>query len=401
MKIKTELNKIKTYVLACSFGPDSMALLDLAIKDDLKLVVAHVNYHHRKESDYEKQELRKYCEKHNLPIEVLETNDSQAVGNFEAWAREKRYRFFAEIAKKYNAEAILVAHHQDDLIETYLMQKKRGGTYKNWGIAEENIIFGCKIIRPLLDFKKSEILSYCEANNIPFSIDSTNLESDLTRNKIRHEIVEKMSDEERGKIINEIKEKQVVQRPLSKAIDKDIFLSLDYGEVVALISNELDEHRNISIALVDEIKKAIKSNKANIKFEITKNLSLYYCYGVVYLVHEPVSLVEKRTELVNKKFNNDYIDIDFSLGAEDRGIKETDYPLYVDKLSGKESYLINDYEVEVRRLFIDWKLPVFLRKTWPGIFNKDGKLIYIPRYRKDFKEKNKSKFVINLEKIIG
>ncbi|MFA5481395.1 MAG: hypothetical protein WC282_03335, partial [Bacilli bacterium] len=62
----------------------------------------------------------------------------------------------------------------------------------------------------------------------------------------------------------------------------------------------------------------------------------------------------------------------------------------------KDRYRVGDYETEVRRLYIDWKMPMRIRLSWPVVVNKDGIIIYIPRYRKKFAETNKSKFIIKV-----
>ena len=88
------LDKSKKYVVACSFGPDSMALLDMMIKENYDLVVAHVNYHKRKESDFEQSSLIEYCKKHGVHCCVLDKRDLKHAGNFQEWARRFRYQFF-------------------------------------------------------------------------------------------------------------------------------------------------------------------------------------------------------------------------------------------------------------------------------------------------------------------
>ena len=125
-EIKLNLDKSNKYVVACSFGPDSMALLDAAIKEKLDIVVAHVNYRKREEALFEQQALEKYCQDRNIKIYVLDLLGEKHTGNFQEWAREKRYQFFSEVVLKEDAYAVLVAHQEDDLIETYLMQKTRG-----------------------------------------------------------------------------------------------------------------------------------------------------------------------------------------------------------------------------------------------------------------------------------
>ena len=121
------LDKNQKYVVACSFGPDSMALLDMLQKQSYQIIVAHVNYHKRNESNSEEKALRKYCFDHFIPCEVLDTKGMTCDKNFQEWAREVRYQFFKKVVEMYDAKAVLVAHQQDDLLETFLMQEQRGG----------------------------------------------------------------------------------------------------------------------------------------------------------------------------------------------------------------------------------------------------------------------------------
>ncbi|MCQ3035794.1 MAG: tRNA lysidine(34) synthetase TilS, partial [Bacilli bacterium] len=121
-----DLEKSKKYVLACSFGPDSMALFSMLYNEGYSFVVAHVNYHKRDASNFEEESLRKYCEERDIQIEVLSAPHSPEKTNFQEWARELRYDFFRKCLNKHECDAVLVAHQEDDFIETYIMQKERG-----------------------------------------------------------------------------------------------------------------------------------------------------------------------------------------------------------------------------------------------------------------------------------
>lgn len=391
------LDKNYKYIVACSFGPDSMALLDMLIKEEFDIVVAHVNYHKRKESNLEEELLKKYCSERNAVCEVLDTAGLTCDKNFQEWARELRYKFFADLIKKYDAKAVLVAHQQDDVIETYLMQKKRGGFYKNPGIAEKTSIFGVDVIRPLLDYSKQDLLDYDLQNEVPFSVDSSNLSNDYERNKIRHEIVEKMSRQERTKILKEIEEQSESVGSFSKSYSVDEFVSLSDKELTYLISSFIeanDEHIDLSKSFLNEIRIALQSKKPNVRIPINENLSICKEYLSVMFFDKRFQisysyLIDKKT-----KINDDLFEIDFSMGAEDRNILDSDFPLTIRPVDKNEMIKIKDYDCEVRRLFIDWKVPYSLRSCWPGIYNHEGKLIYIPRYRKDFMDNHPSKFVI-------
>ena len=392
------LDKNKKYLVACSFGPDSMALLDMLLKENYDVVVAHVNYHKRDVSDFEEESLRKYCRKHNVPIEVLDTKDMKCEGNFQKWAREIRYFFFQDVADKHNCSAVLVAHQQDDLIETYLIQKQRGGYVKNPGIAEKTCIFDVEVIRPLLSYSKADLLAYDNENNVPYSIDVSNLTNDYTRNKIRHEIVEKMSGDERQKILEEIQSQSTSDQDFTNVYSVADFLNKSNKEITSIISefiHRYDRHLDLSEDFINETRKAIQSKKPYLEINLLDSIFLTREHGLVILLNKDETT--NYEYVINDQSNiveDDLFEIDFSSGAEDRNISKTDYPLTIKPVSKNDKYIIKDYVKEVRRLFIDWKVPHYLRNCWPGIYSREGKLIYIPRYREEFVDSHKSKFLI-------
>ena len=394
-QIRLSLDKNKKYVIACSFGPDSMALLDAAIKEKLNIVVAHVNYRKRAASQFEQDSLTNYCKNHNIKLFILDLLGVKSEGNFQAWARKKRYEFFKEVAEKENAFAVLVAHQQDDVIETYLMQQKRGNYVKKYGISRENELFGVKIIRPLLDYSKEQLKEYDLQNNVPFSIDESNLTDHYTRNQVRHSIVEKMTKDEREKIIAEIKGRLVENIVPKAEFTKSEFLKQKYENLIKAFDyfmQKTHEHRDISEKFVQEIKKAFESNSTQ-RYEITKSLWLELDYDDVLFVN--ASKIKPFKFEIERKGNNEFIDIDFSAGADDRGIENLQQKLIIKNCSKNDKLIIKNYSSDIRRLFIDWKMPLYLREVWPGIYDENGQLIYVPRYRKKFKDEHKSKFKIN------
>ena len=94
-----QYNKDLKYLVAVSAGPDSMALLDMLYKDGFNLVVCHVNYKTREDSDKEENIVRNYCKDNNIKIYVNIYHDNSK-GSFEDKARKFRYNFFADIYKK-------------------------------------------------------------------------------------------------------------------------------------------------------------------------------------------------------------------------------------------------------------------------------------------------------------
>ena len=143
----------KTWLAAVSGGPDSMAMLDMCIRQGMPLAAAHVNYHHRPEADAEEAYVKDFCLSHGIRLFVK--NDPFIYeGNFEAAARKHRYDFFAEIVKENGYAGVLVAHQEDDLIETYIMQKEKNIVPEYYGLKEEMMYHGILIRRPLLSHTK-------------------------------------------------------------------------------------------------------------------------------------------------------------------------------------------------------------------------------------------------------
>ena len=395
-KLDINLEKTKKYVVACSFGPDSMALLSSIVEQGYDVVVAHVNYRKREAAIFEQERLEQYCNEKNIKIYVLDLLGEKYDGNFQEWAREKRYKFFKEVAQKEKADAVLVAHQQDDLIETYLLQKKRGNISKNAGISGEIELFGIKIVRPLLSYTKQELKDFDDENNVPYSIDESNLTDQYSRNKIRHEIVEKLTDKERQELLKEIESLQPTDVELKTIWSKNDFLELTYKQMVRLLDYYMEKtkkHVDISEKFINEVKKAFKA-KTNCRFDISSKLRLETDYGDVYFVN--LEKLQSYEFKINESLKNEFLEIDFSKGAEDRNIPSEVKNLTVKNTSKNTKVIIKDYKCSINRLFIDWKVPHFLREVWPAICDENGVVLYVPRYRKEFTDTHKSKFIFKV-----
>lgn len=388
----------KKYVVAVSFGPDSMSLLDMCIKQRVNIVVAHVNYHKRNESNFEQYSLTNFCKEKGINIEVLDTQGLQHSGNFQNWARNIRYDFFIDVLKKHNCDAILIAHQQDDLLETFLMQKNRNSYVKYWGIAEKSYFKNVEIIRPLLSYSKKELLDYCKDNSVPFSIDSSNLKDDYSRNKIRHSIVEKLSKKERIDLLKEIKSLQDKNRSREwpKKIKISKFNNLEEKEMLDFISSNIEKyncHISLSKDFLKEIKKAFLSEKSFVEIKLSNNLFLIKEYGYVF-VFKKIKIEYNLVLDEPCKYEDELFLLDFTNGLDDRNIKFDSFPISVKPVKKSESYIVKGYQCKVNRLFIDWKVPHHLREYWPGIYDKNDELIYLPRYRENFIDNHKIKFLI-------
>ena len=183
-------------LVALSGGADSVALLSMLQKLsgrlDIELIAAHLNHGIRgDEADRDERFCINMCKENGTAIETRRVSvpaEAEKTGEgLEECARRLRYDFLRECAEKHRCTKIATAHHADDNVETVLLHLIRGsGPSGLVGISPKRD----NIIRPLLPFRKNELLSYLEEQNLSFVFDSTNSDVKMTRNKIRHELLD-------------------------------------------------------------------------------------------------------------------------------------------------------------------------------------------------------------------
>lgn len=185
------LTKEGKYIVALSGGADSVALLSILLALGKEVSAAHCNFHLRgDESDRDEQFCVDLCQRwgvhlHRIHFDTL-TYAHQHKVSIEMAARELRYRYFAQLAQDTGADGICVAHHRDDNVETLLLNLLRGSGVD--GLAAISPKNG-NILRPLLCLSRQEIIDYLQTDGQDYVVDSTNLEDDALRNKIRHHLV--------------------------------------------------------------------------------------------------------------------------------------------------------------------------------------------------------------------
>jgi tRNA(Ile)-lysidine synthase len=117
---------------------------------------------------------------------VLKAKKTPVKGNLENNLRNARYTFFEKMRLKHDCDLIAVAHNQDDQAETVLMRIIRGSGLN--GLSAMKAVSG-KIIRPLLQTSKKDILSYVKEKKLKYRTDKSNSDKSFTRNKIRHDLL--------------------------------------------------------------------------------------------------------------------------------------------------------------------------------------------------------------------
>lgn len=174
-------------IIGLSGGADSVALLHILIRLDYTCIAAHCNFHLRgKESDLDEIFARKEAEQLNVPFHKTDFDTTEYAKrnnlSIEMAARELRYQWFEELRKNNQAQVIAVAHHQDDNVETFLLNLIRGTGIRGLsGIQSKN----GTIVRPFLSVNRTQILHWLTKEKIDYRTDSTNLSDEYTRNFIR------------------------------------------------------------------------------------------------------------------------------------------------------------------------------------------------------------------------
>lgn len=180
--------KRKKFIVAVSGGVDSSVLLHKLMQNKpeyVEYVVAHVDHNVRPYSSKDAEFVEKMALKYNLLFcqTVLRTTKKD-----EDSLREKRYEFLFKLKDQYNAESIITAHHQDDVIETMIINLIRGTSPR--GLSPMN---RAGILRPLINSTKTDLLQYAKENKVLYVEDETNEDETYLRNYVRKNIMPKLS----------------------------------------------------------------------------------------------------------------------------------------------------------------------------------------------------------------
>jgi tRNA(Ile)-lysidine synthetase-like protein len=204
-----------TYVLAVSGGIDSVALLHV-LKDQLglQLVVAHYDHGIRSDSADDKVFVEQLAAEYGLKF-VSERGELGSTAS-EDTARKARYAFLYKVQKEYRAQAIITAHHQDDVLETAIHNINRGTGPRGLAALSSN----GQIIRPLISTTKDEIKAYVAANGLKWHEDSTNSDDSYRRNYIRHQILPRFSAADKKELTERIAAGRELNQKISLLINE-------------------------------------------------------------------------------------------------------------------------------------------------------------------------------------
>ena len=300
----------KPVVVGISGGADSVALLHILVSLGYKCIAAHCNFNLRGDESFRDEQFTiDFTKRLQVPLCKIsfETNKYAQENRLsvEMAARELRYRWFEELLNTYDADAVAVAHHRDDSVETLLINLTRGsGLTGLTGIKPKN----GNVVRPLLCVSREDIYAYIENNGLEYVTDSSNSSDIYTRNFIRLKVI-----------------------PLLEEINPSVKASL------ARTANHLYDASLIYNHSIEEARRVIIQNN---RLSISALLSFPAPATILYEMLKPYGFSRTVCESIFTVLEKDSGKIFYS--STHRLLKDRS-DLLIDVLSGEESkaYLIN------------------------------------------------------------
>lgn len=300
----------KPVVVGISGGADSVALLHILVSLGYKCIAAHCNFNLRGDESFRDEQFTiDFTKRLQVPLCKIsfETNKYAQENRLsvEMAARELRYRWFEELLNTYDADAVAVAHHRDDSVETLLINLTRGsGLTGLTGIKPQN----GNVVRPLLCVSREDIYAYIENNGLEYVTDSSNSSDIYTRNFIRLKVI-----------------------PLLEEINPSVKASL------ARTANHLYDASLIYNHSIEEARKVIIQNN---RLSISALLSFPAPATILYEMLKPYGFSRTVCESIFTVLEKDSGKIFYS--STHRLLKDRS-DLLIDVLSGEDNraYLIN------------------------------------------------------------
>lgn len=422
-----------TVIVGYSGGADSSCLLHLLSewcrRNGVKLYAAHVNHMIRgEEADRDQKFCEETCKKLGVPIEVVRVDVPQIAKQFglgiEEAARTVRYDVFDSLSEKLtgkkNGAIIATAHNASDNLETVIFNMLRGtGLHGLCGI---DPVRDGRFIRPLIYDSGEQIRVWCDENKVNYIIDSTNSETEYTRNRIRHNIVPEMrkithnpenaisrmttllrSDDD---CLNKIADSLVSENATS--VSKEVFQGLHPAIASRIIrklyKNAKKDSSNLGEVHVRSVLDLIESGEGESKLSLPgKTVAVINRNIVSFVLEEKLPSTPQTSSFIypddGEIFKNELCKVTFSHTKhnhhninfnKDENIYKLSIPtsLSFDKIKGSlkvryridgDTYRYGGMTRKVKKLFGDKKISAFERALTPILYDDDG-IVWIPGF---------------------
>jgi len=289
------LPKSGRYVIAVSGGLDSVVLLHiLRSAKDIDLVVAHFDHGIRNESEQDRLLVQSFAKEYGLPF--VYDRAELGPGTSEAEAREARYEFLRNTQKASGAQAIITAHHQDDVLETAIINLMRGTGRK--GLT--SLSSRSDVVRPLLNVSKDEIRDYAKSNKLDWNEDETNQDETYLRNYVRKQVLPRFDAKSRTKLLDIITGARTTNQELDDlllnelklqsgdgTIDRHWFNKLPHNVALEVLASWLRDKdiRSFDTKTLERLAVAAKTGRKGQKFPIKGNHYLEMGSDVIIVGH--------------------------------------------------------------------------------------------------------------------
>lgn len=381
-----------TYIAAISGGPDSMAMLHMAYQAKVHLVVGHVNYKKRANSEQEEEIVRSFCLERGIPCYVR-TAPSNYQGNFQEFAREFRYDFFQELYQMHNAAGLFTAHHLDDFLETALLRKQQRRLVDYLGIQEKTRFHGMQLIRPMLGCWKEDLLAYCQEQQIPYGEDESNRSDQYERNRIRNQYLVRYAKEDKMRLKMEIDLENKVMK--EKQMNCDLILDqLQYIEqlpVIHIMQSEYPEllirrwlcrinpqAHQITAKHMQRVLALAKSSGSEKYIALPEDYEVRKEYDKLHVLNNGMQGGYSYVIHESKELDTPWFKIRLQGNLKDGiTLQRQDFPLTIRNAMPGDAILLSFGHKKLNRYFADHKIAVRQRKMWPVVLNASNEIIFV------------------------
>lgn len=362
-------------LLAVSGGIDSVFMTHLFHKAGLNFGIAHCNFMLRGiESNLDEQFVEGLANKYQVPFFVKKVNAKcYAQENHistQVAAREIRYRFFEEIIENHPREIkyVATAHHLNDQIETFFINLGRGSGIK--GLAGIPMRSG-NIVRPILNFTKTEIEGYVFENKLEFRKDQSNDSDNYLRNKIRHHLIPMLEElnpsslESFSRSLENLNDaKRIYEDFTMSAIDKILIKKLNTFSVSIHALSENQYSRSILHEILNQFGfNASTENQLMRSIGEGTSGKIFYSHDYKLLIDRTELIITNRSETVEESIKKEMF---LSNAAELEVLPPMDHLFSVKKIE-LSTNLIFDKSPNISYLDFDkLHFPLYLRKWEKG-----------------------------------
>ncbi|MGL4952849.1 MAG: tRNA lysidine(34) synthetase TilS [Culicoidibacterales bacterium] len=405
--------KSQPILVGVSGGADSMALWHWLVSQGYEVIACYIHHHQRPEENQQEIKLiQAFGTKVGSKVEIQEISPmllESYSGNFQNFAREQRYQIWQKLLLEHKLRYLALAHHNDDLLETVLMRLVRGTSPQGLipfqaSDQRKNYV----LLRPFYAWTKVEIYHYCQQQGVPFCEDSSNQKDVYLRNRYRHQVIPLLE-----------RENPTVAKQVRQFIDQlqqvDDYLMQEAEKIAKEITKQHKKYLIVSINLLKNKPIALQSAVFKIILRYVYSHENYFLSETVFNRLFEMSerttgseqfiwqqhIFERNYELLYIYRSEDYLDAPDSLRLNELAQHFGDYQVFTiptvsentkanliypsewqselivrSVISGDKIMLADGKHKKIARMFIDAKIPRFLRSSWP-IVEYNGQIIWI------------------------